>query len=81
MSISPQGNAKRPRESKVGQFEVALFVDQEVLRLEVAVEDAVRVEVVDAADELVGLRSSDGEGKGEEVRVSEHRDLQKEAVE
>ena len=55
MGICPEGNAERACEAKVGELEVALLVDQQVLRLEVAVENSVRVQVVDALDELVCL--------------------------
>jgi hypothetical protein len=53
--VGTKRNSERAGESKVGELEVAFFVDEEVLGLEVAVKDAVGVEVIDAVDELVGL--------------------------
>lgn len=64
MSVGPERDSERACESKVGELEVPLLVDEEVLRLEVAVEDAVRVEVVDAFDELVSLRGFGERGEG-----------------
>jgi hypothetical protein len=53
VSIRPQRNTKRPRQTEIRQLEVALLVNQQVLRLEIAVQDAVRVAVLHAADQLV----------------------------
>lgn len=52
MCVRPQRDAERTRETKVGQLEVAVAVDEQVLRFEVTVKDAMRVEVIDALDEL-----------------------------
>jgi hypothetical protein len=51
--VSPHGNPERAREAEVGQLEVVARVDEEVLRLQVAVEDAVGVAVEQAEVELV----------------------------
>lgn len=55
VSVGAKRDSKRAGESKVGELEVTLLVDEEVLGLEVAVEDAVSVEVVHSLDELVRL--------------------------
>ena len=47
------GNAEGAGKSKVGEFELAFVVDQEVLRFEVAVEDPIVVAEGDALEELV----------------------------
>lgn len=54
MGIRPQRDPKRTRQPEIGQFQVSLLVDQQVLGFQIAMQDAVRVAVVDAADELVG---------------------------
>ena len=54
MRICPHGNAERASEPEVGELEVVIFIDQKILRLEVAVEDAMRVTVEQARRELVG---------------------------
>ena len=53
MRIGAQRDAERAREPEVAELEVVVRVDERVLRLEVAVEDAVRVAVYDALVELV----------------------------
>lgn len=55
MRVRPQGNAESPGESEVGELEVAVLVNEQVLGLEIAVQNAVGVEVVDTLDELVRL--------------------------
>ena len=60
----PEGNhfvrvgAERDTEStsktKIGELQVALFVDEKILRFEISVEDAMCVTVVEAANQLVG---------------------------
>ena len=47
------GDAKGAGEAKVGEFELAFVVDQEVLRFEVAMEDTVVVAEGDPLKELV----------------------------
>lgn len=54
MGVCAEGNAESAGETKVSELEVALLVDEEVLRLEVTVEDAVGVAVAGAFEELVG---------------------------
>jgi hypothetical protein len=52
VGVRPERDAKRPGEPKVGELEVAVLVDEQVLGLEIAVEDPVGVTVVEALDEL-----------------------------
>lgn len=52
MGVGAQGHAEGAGETKVGEFEVAVAVDEEVLGFEVAVEDAVGVAIADALQEL-----------------------------
>lgn len=54
MRVCPQRNTKCTSETKVGELEVSLSVDEQILRFEIAVEDAVSVEEVHALDELPG---------------------------
>jgi len=54
MSESPDRDAERPRQSKVGELQdVVAAIKQQVLRLEIAVEHAVGVAVGDAPQNLV----------------------------
>lgn len=53
MRVRPQRDTECAGQAKVGKLEVALLVNQEVLRLEVTVEDTVDVTVEQALDELV----------------------------
>ncbi len=52
MGVVPHWEADAAREAEVGQLDVPAVVDQQVLGLEVAVEDAVRVAVRDAGQQL-----------------------------
>lgn len=54
MGVGAEGDAEGAGEAEVADFEVAVFVDEEVLGFEIAVKDAVGVAVADARDELVG---------------------------
>lgn len=56
MSVGTKRDSKGASESKVGEFEVPFFVDQQVLRFEISMEDAMGVTVVDSPDELIRLR-------------------------
>lgn len=47
------GEGETAGESEVGDFDVALFVDQEVLGFDVAVEDSVGVQVGEALAQLL----------------------------
>ena len=47
------GDAEGPGEAKVGEFELAFVVDQEILRFEVTVEDPIVMAKGDALEELV----------------------------
>jgi hypothetical protein len=48
MRVSPHRNTECPGEPKISQLQVVAFVDEEVLWLEVAVEDAMSVTVQEA---------------------------------
>lgn len=50
--VRPERHAERPGKPEVGDLQVPLLVDQQVLRLEVSVQHPVRVAVVDALHEL-----------------------------
>lgn len=54
VGVGAQRDAEGAREAKVGELEVVPFVDQQVLRLEVAVQDAVGMAVEQAGVELPG---------------------------
>lgn len=45
MCISPQGDTKRARKTKVCELEIVVLIDEQVLRLEISVKNAVRVAV------------------------------------
>ncbi len=45
MSVGPHRYTERPRESKVGQLQIIVLVNEEILRLQVAVKDPMRVTV------------------------------------
>jgi hypothetical protein len=53
MGIRSHGDAERPCEPKVSQFEIVLFVDEKVLRFEVSVQDSVGMTVQEAGGELL----------------------------
>lgn len=55
VSVAPHGHTKRPSKSEVGELDVAVVVDEQVLRFEVAMQDAVTVHVVDAVQELISV--------------------------
>jgi hypothetical protein len=52
VGVSAQRDAERAGETKVGQLEVAFLVDEQVLGLEVAMENAVAVAIADACTQL-----------------------------
>lgn len=52
MRVCPQGDAKGSGETKVSKLEVSVLVDEQVLGLEVAVEDAVGVAEVKTLNKL-----------------------------
>jgi len=54
VGVGAQRDAEGAGQAEVGELEVAFFVDEEVLGLEVAVQDAVGVAVADAVQELRG---------------------------
>lgn len=45
MRVRAHGDPKRTREPKIGQLQIVSFVDEEILRLEVAMQDPVGVTV------------------------------------
>jgi len=53
MSVCPHRNAKGSREAKICEFEVVFLVDQQILRLEVAMQNSMRVAVQKASIELM----------------------------
>lgn len=53
MGVGPHWDTKSPCETEVGELEVVPAVDEKILRLEVTVEDAVRVAVEQARVKLV----------------------------
>lgn len=54
MSVGPEGDTKRSSETKVGELEVSIPVDEQILGLEISVEDSVGVAVVETFDKLKG---------------------------
>jgi len=52
VSVGADGDAEGSRQAEVGQLDVSLSVDEQILRLQVAVEDAMFVAVVDAVEQL-----------------------------
>jgi hypothetical protein len=53
MRISPHGNTKRSREPEIRKLEVILAIDKQVLGLQIAMEDPVRMAVQQPRIELV----------------------------
>jgi hypothetical protein len=41
VSVCPHGYAKGPGQAKIGQFQIVAFVDEQILRLQITMEDAV----------------------------------------
>lgn len=52
MGVGTKRNSKGPGKTKVRQFQVAFPIDKEILRLQVAVQDAMTVTVANTLDEL-----------------------------
>ena len=52
MSISPQGDPKGSCQSKIGKLQITVAVNEQILRFEVTVQNAVAVAVANALDEL-----------------------------
>ena len=52
VSVSAERNTKGASQTKIGQLQVALLVDEQVLRLQVTVQDAVGMAVARALEEL-----------------------------
>jgi hypothetical protein len=55
VGVAAHGDAKRAGQTKVGQLERALAVNEQVVRLEVAVQHAPRVAIVNARQQLVQI--------------------------
>ena len=54
VGVGAQWNTEGTGQTEVGEFEVALLVDEQVLWFEIAVEHAVGVAVAHALEKLVG---------------------------
>lgn len=54
MSVGAKGHIEGTSKAKVGQLDVARVLDKEVLWLEIAMQDAVRVAVGQAIEKLIG---------------------------
>lgn len=54
MGVRPQRNTKGACKTKVGDLELSVFVDEQVLWLQISVEDTAGMEVVDTLDKLQG---------------------------
>ena len=54
MSVRSHGNAECSRKTEVSKLEVVIFIDQQILRLEVAMEDTMAVAVTQASGEMIG---------------------------
>lgn len=54
MRVSSHWNSKCPGESKIGKFQIVAFIDKEILRLKITVEDTVGVAVEKSRGQLVG---------------------------
>lgn len=52
MSISPQGHTKGSRQTKIGQLEVTIAVNEQVLGFEITMQNAMAVAVADALHHL-----------------------------
>lgn len=53
MGVCAEGDAKGASETEITDLEVSVLVDEQVLRLEVAVKDTVGMAVADAGEQLV----------------------------
>lgn len=53
MSVCPQRDTERPSQSEICELQVSFRVDEEILRLQIAVQDAMCVAVVKAFHELI----------------------------
>ena len=56
MRVGAHGHAKDAREAKVGELDRAGLIEEEVVRLEIAVKDAARVRIVEALQNLIHIR-------------------------
>ena len=75
MGVGPQGDTKRAGQAKVGKLQVALLVNEQVLRLQVAMQDAVAVAVSDAGAELLHELFHHGLAESEMAMATVHAAL------
>jgi hypothetical protein len=54
VSVGPERDSERPSETEIGELEVSVLVDEQVLRLEISMQDSVSVAIVEAFDQLKG---------------------------
>ena len=77
MRVRAHGDAKRAGEPKIGQLEVVPLVDEEILRLEVAMQDPVRVAIQQPRGQLVceflRSRRNRHHGQIENISTRTHR--------
>jgi hypothetical protein len=52
MSITSQRNTKRPRQTKISQLEVSVLINEQVLRLQVAMQYPTRVTILNALNQI-----------------------------
>lgn len=70
MSVCAQRDAKGAGETKIGQLEVALTIDQQVLRFQIAVQDPVTVAVANAFAQLAHELLDDLIAQAETAKLS-----------
>lgn len=63
MRVAANGDAKSPRQTKIGQLDAALGVDEQVLRLQITMQHAVHVTESDATQQLVQVALKEGQGE------------------
>lgn len=72
VGVGPHGNAECACKAKVGELEVVAFVNEEVLRLQVAVQDSMGVAVEETSGQLVSefldKRNISRDQRGDDVK-------------
>lgn len=53
MGVSPHGNTERSGKSEISELEIVMTVDEQILRLEISVEDPVRMTVKQTRVQLI----------------------------
>ena len=71
--VGAHGDAEGAREAEVGELEVVIRIDQQILRLEVAMQDAVRVAIEQPGRQLVGKFLSRDLARRALVTLNPHR--------